>query len=231
MIADLIRKFHMKKSKGTTLVEMVVSFALLGIFVSASAVVISNVTNLYYRVRGESYARQVGDIVVNKVASEISGAMYDEVNTGLNPYITDDFEEDTNISVDGNVITLYNRSQTGISIFADDGILNVYYHKIEGYKNAEEEKNRQAVNWNFDKKMYNGYAIKSLEFVPANSTENDTLAAAYGITDVNHADYPANVVAVYMRLESDRYGSFNICRFVKIYDAPENMKWAGTTNP
>ena len=39
------------KNKGMTLIEMVVSFALLSLFISAAAVVIFNVTNLYYHVR------------------------------------------------------------------------------------------------------------------------------------------------------------------------------------
>ena len=82
-----------RRNAGTTLIEMVISFALLGLFVACATVVITYVTNLYYHVRGESYARQVGDIVVNKIQSEIAGATYN-AGDGF-PYIdkSDEFEE------------------------------------------------------------------------------------------------------------------------------------------
>ena len=81
MKESLFKRKPNKENKGTTLVEMIVSFTLLAIFVSASVIVIANVTTLYYRVRGENYARQIGDIVTNKIASEVSGAEYSTRNT------------------------------------------------------------------------------------------------------------------------------------------------------
>ena len=222
-------------SKGTTLIEMVVSFALLGIFVSLSTVIIANVTTLYYRVRGESYARQVGDIVVNKIAAELSGAMYSNIGDSFNVKISDDFDGNPSVTVNptehkdisGNVACLYDRNETGMSMFASDGILYIYYREIDD--ETEPEKSRQPVYWTFDKNIYNGYEIKNLEFVefaPGNNAVNQSLAQNYGITDVGDiSDYPSNIVAVYMKLKSDRYGEFNICRYIKLYNYPEDYDW------
>ena len=41
----------LSRNAGTTLVEMIVCFALLAIFVTAAASIIASTTNLYYQVR------------------------------------------------------------------------------------------------------------------------------------------------------------------------------------
>ena len=109
-------------------------------------------------------------------------------------------------------------------MFASDGIFYIYYREIDD--ETEPEKSRQPVYWTFDKNIYNGYEIKNLEFVefaPGNNAVNQSLAQNYGITDVGDiSDYPSNIVAVYMKLKSDRYGEFNICRYIKLYNYPED---------
>lgn len=199
-------------NKGMTLVEMIVSFALLSIFVVMSTIIISNVVALYYRVRGESYARQVGDIVMKKITSEIAGAEYSSGGS-VNPVIS-------NEDVDGNALIIVDSTDTKIKMYAEDGILKIYYYRIDDQNNDENDRN--PVIWNFDKKMYNGYYIESLDFAWAASDENLELASPerYNISNVSK-DYPANVMAVYMRLKSGKYGTFNICRYVKIYNMPE----------
>ncbi|MBO4311345.1 MAG: hypothetical protein J5856_09820 [Lachnospiraceae bacterium] len=215
-----------KENRGTTLVEMVVSFTLLAIFVSASVVIISNVTTLYYRVRGESYARQVGDVVATKIASEISNSKYSDKDSSSNPLIVGEttFSEDSSL-IAGNSLMLYNITDTKIRIFAskDEGILKIYYYPvtIEGDTDAQTKIN-PASYWTFDKSIYNGYEIEELCFVQADKPENETAAARFGAGDTSCSDYPANVIAVYMTLKSDRYGRFNICRYVKLYSAPDS---------
>ena len=204
---------------------MIVSFTLLAIFVSASVIVIANVTTLYYRVRGENYARQIGDIVTNKIASEVSGAEYSTRNTASNLYIKNegDFKSKfTQITddIDGNTITLYDRTGTKVSIFASDGILKIYYHEINDEINSDNS--REAIYWTFDENVYNGYHIEELYFAQAAGPENQTIAQNFGIESANADDYPSNVLAVYMTLKSDQYGQFDICRYVKVYSAPES---------
>ena len=213
------RQFH-KRNKGTTMVEMVVSFMLLSIFVSSAAVIIFNVTNLYYHVRSESYARQVADIVVNKVSTEITGAYYDEILTSYNPKI---YEKDmAGNDVDGSAIELRDRTNTLVRIYAKDGILQVYYLPIVNQEDTS--KSRVATIWNYDKSVYNGYTITELDFAQANSTRNASLASHYQVSDVNINEYDGNVIAVYMKLESGKYGDFTVCRFFRIYNAPKNAE-------
>lgn len=206
---------HTSDNKGMTLVEMIVSFMLLSIFVVMSTIIISNVVALYYRVRGESYARQVGDIVMKKITAEISGAEY-YGDSALDPVIYKRSADGGDSSYD---LALVDETDTRIRMYAKDGILRIYYYPIND--DNQPSNTRSAVEWTFDKKMYNGYKLVSLDFAQANSALNEELAEKYDISGVDKTAYPSNVVAVYMKLKSGKYGTFSICRYVKMYNAPE----------
>ena len=216
------RKLHNRSNAGMTMIEMVISFMLLSLFVSAAAVVIFNVTNLYYHVRSENYARQVADVVVNKISSEITGAKYNKDFKSNRPIIYTNsatVENITHEKADGSAIELYDRTDTRILIYANNGILRVYYYEIEDAEN--EDNYRAATYWNYDRSIYNNYRMESLDFAQAGSDRNKTLAEAYGLEDVTPEDYADNVIAVYIRMVSPQYGPFTICRYVRIYNAPE----------
>ena len=211
MISFFRKKVNRIRSKsrnlGMTMVEMIVSFALLSILVTASTVIISNVTTLYYRVRGENYARQVSNILMTKITSEIAGAKYSKRNLSSNP----------KISADSQSIELYDRTNTKVVIKASDGILDVQYPAIVDTIDAENS--RVGVEWEYDKRIYNGFEIEELKFSQPSKGKNAEIAAAYGLTDVNSSDYPDNVVAVYMKLKSPKYGEFSVYKYVRIYEA------------
>ena len=211
MISFFRKKVNKIRSKsrnlGMTMVEMIVSFALLSILVTASTVIISNVTTLYYRVRGENYARQVSNILMTKISSEIAGAKYSKRNLSSNP----------KISADSQSIELYDRTNTKVVIKASDGILDVQYPAIVDTIDAENS--RVGVEWEYDKRIYNGFEIEELKFSQPSKGKNAEIAAAYGLTDVNSSDYPDNVVAVYMKLKSPKYGEFSVYKYVRIYEA------------
>ena len=219
-VAD--RKLHNRQNAGMTLIEMVVSFMLLSLFVSAAAVVIFNVTNLYYHVRSENYARQVADVVMNKVTTEISGAKYSPGFAKNNPTIyasSSKVQELTGETCSGSAIALFDRTDTNVLIYAHDGILRIYYYEIND--TVTPENNRQETFWNYDRSVYNNYRIESMDFAQANSDRNAVLAEAYEVASVNPDDYDGNVIAVYIKMVSPKYGPFTICRYVRIYNADE----------
>lgn len=196
------------KNSGMTLVEMIVSFALLSLIVAASTVIISNVTTLYYKVRGENYARQVSDIVMTRITSEIAGAKYSRKNISSNP----------SIASDSNSIELYDKTNTRLIIsVSNEGILNIIYPEIDD--KIETENSRVAVEWKFDKNIYNGFVIEELKFAQPSKNKNAGIAEGYGLTGINSSDYPDNVVAVYMKLKSPKYGEFSMYKYVRIYEA------------
>ena len=202
-----------KRNGGSTLVELIVCFALLGIFMSAATVIISNVTMLYYSVKGETYAQQVSDIVIKKIAGELEGARVYADNPVSYPVI---YRPDGSTDRAGNKMEVYNRTDTLVQIYAEDGLLKLRYLPINPDlpKDEEDEKTKryEETIWTFDEKMYQGFLVKELRFVPADRTSIDDTDST------EEKEYPVNVVAVYLTLESPKYGEFNTYRYIRMYN-------------
>ena len=218
-----------KVNKGSTLIEMLVCFALLGIFMSAAAVVIANVTNVFFDVKGQSYGRQVADIVLGKITGEIEGAKISTAPGSYGqPLIYQTPADAAANNVSGFKIDLYDRTDTHIQMYAEDGVLKIRYFEINPPKPKSTPEyqagHRDEVIWTFDEAVYQGYKIKSLRFVPANMgrAANETIDstiedAAYDYT-YEEDEYPGNVVGVYLTLESPQYGEFYAYRYIKMYN-------------
>ena len=202
-----------RSNKGMTLVERVVCFALLSIFVVSATMIIMSVTNNYYYTKGETYARQVADIVMTKIEAEVSGAKGDSRSI---PYITSvsaDADSESEVISDeskleiGNAMDLYDRTDTHIRLFANDGVLNIYYYDIDY---DDKTANYNSVFWRLDDKVYNGYEIDSLSFSKATEESGD------------ESLYPYNVIKVDMTLHHPQYGNYSFTEYIKMYNLPED---------
>ena len=58
------------KNRGTTLVEMITTFALISLFMVAATKVISNVVSVYYSAKSISTTLQVSDIIATKIKGD-----------------------------------------------------------------------------------------------------------------------------------------------------------------
>ena len=72
-LKKLFRKFH-NKNQGLTLVEMIVTFMLIGLFMIAASKVIANTVSVYYTAKGTANGMQVSSIIASKIRGEIEGA-------------------------------------------------------------------------------------------------------------------------------------------------------------
>ena len=202
-----------RNNKGTTLTEIIVSFALLGIFLASAAAVISLITNTYYRTKGETYAKQVSDIVLEKIVSELEGAKYEPVaegeTSGINPAIS--------TSRGSSTITLYDRTDTKIDIYADstDKEIKIYYYDINN--SFDSSKSRSATTWKFDKGVYNGYTIEQLDFVWGNKLSEFSAASDYGL-DASSVNYGNDIVVVFLKMNNPKYDEYYTYRVVKMYN-------------
>lgn len=86
------RQLHTLRSllrgrKGATLVELVITFALIGLFAAGTCQIISTSIKVYHQVRGLNNARQVSDTLLEKITGEIEGAQvgvqYEEAGEDL----------------------------------------------------------------------------------------------------------------------------------------------------
>lgn len=210
-------------NKGTTLVEMIVTFALIAIFLTACAMVISLITNMYYVIKSETYAKQVSDILIEKISSEIEGAKYSEWDESLNPIVGDGT---TNNS--GAYMILYDKTDTKVKLYSEDGYFSIYYYAIDD--KVEPSNSRKATIWKYSPEMYNGYKITDLQFIRGNAIGGAGSSAAltnYGIT--NASGYNDNVVLILLTINSPKYGEYKTYRFAKMFYVPETVN--STPNP
>ncbi len=210
----------MLDNTGTTMVELIVTFALLAIFMAAAATFIGAEASLYYYVKGETYSNQVSDIILQKVESELDGAKY-YPTTGYdspNPVVTSDY----------SLISLYDKTDTAVTVSANEtNGLVVHYPSISIEDPTTHVFNSLSeTDWKFDEAVYYGFKVKSLKIVPVKQA-TAAITSPYGVT-VNPDDYPANIVLVLLAIEKDGYNTFYSYRFVKMYNLPDNYPWTNS---
>ncbi|MBQ3786142.1 MAG: prepilin-type N-terminal cleavage/methylation domain-containing protein [Lachnospiraceae bacterium] len=201
-----IRKMN---NAGLTLVEMIVTFALLGLFMVAACRVIAYTVNIYFAAKGIDNSLVVADLIADKTEGLV-GSMcdsdtldYDTINnadTGVTandtlPYINDDklyFVNDTNCPV---------------CVWEEDGELRVtYYNKITSTDvGGNELVEYKQVPWSFDKKAYMGYSIKEGTFK----------------LEKAGSDYPDNVYKLEFTITSPKFGDYPTTRYIKCFNKSE----------
>lgn len=221
MITRKCRKLNrvLQGNKGTTLVEMLVCFALLAIFLVSATMFISNITELYYRMKGETYSRQVSDIILEKISSEIDGAEYGDSGIS-NPRYASDY----------SYMDLYDKTDTHVKVMFDSSekIVKIYYYPITG---EVPSKDRAETTWTFDESVYYGFTVEDMRIVSANSlaaadlnTDVDIDISDYGLTAVSGGTpaYPNNVAVVLLHINHPQYGESYTYRFVRMHNVPED---------
>lgn len=130
-----------------TLVEMIATFALMGLFMVAATRVISYTISIYYNVKGATYGIEVSNAVASKVVGQLEGA-----RGIISPTVT---------KVDDNIDQIFFTDETGsdVTVSVVDDYLNIHYEAVSGGT-----VNYEAVNWRFDSKTYMGYNVKELHF-------------------------------------------------------------------
>lgn len=214
--------------QGTSLIELVISFALISIFVVMSTNVIASASGVYYRIQGLSYGRQVADMILDKLEEEISGAQVDiQMGEGETSAIelkrgSTTTPDQLEIKADGlgSHVKLYADvpSFTATNPEQNFSQLIVHYEPVVKSKpDGSSEEIYKAVDWTFDKNAYLGYSVKQLSF--------DVPACDDGGHLKSDAKYNQNVILVSLTIESPKYGEYKAKRYVECYNfqTPEDM--------
>ena len=217
-----------RNNQGSTLVEMIVCFALLAIFMVCASMIISTITTMYYDIKGEIYSREVSDIVLEKLASEIDGAeYYDGLGaTSNNPTIASGNKSITLTDKTGTRVTLTSSEDKGVII----KYLG-YSYRING--SIVDDKSRDETDWYFDKAVYNGFAIEDLQFYKGGSSSSiaPAVATEYKVSS-DLSGYGEDVVLVLLKMKSERYGTHYFHRFIRMYNVPASVATPSPTpNP
>lgn len=187
------------KNRGTTLVEMVVVFALLSIFMVSVTQVISAGIMLFNNINFMGTNMEVSDMVLTKV-----GGVLESANGEMEaPKITADANGNSKVS-------MYDRNRTKINLLVENKKLKIVYPTVESdgspTTNIGIDGERQALSpyiWTFSEKSYHGYLIESLTIEEAG------------------AEYPDNVYKITLVLGREGMGEYTSCKYVKCYSLPE----------
>ena len=175
---------------GFTLVEMLVSFALLTLFMVAATRTISYTIGIYYTASGSMNGMQVSNIISNKIVGQMEGA-----SSASEPRVTkgeDGIDAFSFIDATGSAVTISASEQ-----IRSDGTSSGIYMNIAYDDVSEGSIHYDAVDWRFDEKAYMGYTVKTLTF------------------DSPGDDYPDNVVKMTLVLHSGKYGDYTTVNYIK----------------
>lgn len=186
------RKLRKLNHAGFTLVEMIVSFALLSLFMVAATRMISYTIGIYYSASGHMNGMQVANMISNKIVGQIetaSAAKTPHVNAGA-----EGIDSISLIDATGSAVTITASAQEGAA--PEEAYMNISYNEV-----SEGSIHYDAVDWRFDKKAYLGYYVKELRF----ENPGDT--------------YPDNVLKMTLTLHSGRYGDYTTVYYIKCVNA------------
>lgn len=184
------KRYNHLNNKGLTLTEMIVSFALLALFMVAAMRVISYTIGIYYAASGSSYGLQVSNMISNKIVGQIEGA-----SAAADPKVvtgTDGIDSISFIDSTGSNVTITASPQNGSDGTAEGMYMCVRYDAV-----TEGSIKYETVDWRFDSKAYMGYMVKELHFEDPGD------------------NYPENVIKMTLVLHSGKYGDYTSTYYMK----------------
>ena len=212
------RPAKLNNNKGMTLVELIVSFALLGLFMVAAGKVIADTVNLYYQAKSITTGMQVSNVINTKLTGMIEGALddnslVDRSSDKVSIRILDGGEKIELIDKTGSHIEMtgYKKSTDASGAVTSTPYMYIYYYPI--ITTDDEEGSTEppvGSDWTFDKKTYMGYTIKELTF-----TKLDDIADA---DDPDKGIFPGNVIRINLTISSPRYGDYSTVTYVQCYN-------------
>lgn len=172
------------------MVEMLVTFALLALFMVAATRVISYTVGIYYSATGNMKGMQVSGMISAKMVGQLESA-----SSAADPRVTkgaDGIDAISFIDATGSAVTITASEQLRADGSSAGVYMNIAYDAV-----TEGSIQYDAVDWRFDEKAYLGYTVKTLTF-----------------EDPGDA-YPDNVIRMTLVLHSGRYGDYTATCYIK----------------
>lgn len=169
-------KLHLRSGRllrsraGVTLVEMIVTFALLGLFLAAAAGMLTAAMRLFHRAESDAAAQNVSDIVLDRIEGELAGAGVGDVVVSTTGAVADEDPSATTADgaacwrsdlADGAGMYFVDRLGAPVCLYASPyadgtgGGLILHYYALG---------TQSATDWTYDPGALMGYHIRSLHF-------------------------------------------------------------------
>lgn len=134
----------LEDNQGVTLTEMIVTFALIGIFMMAAVSVISSAVITHSELTASMYAQSVGEMLLDKVTGELAAARADEGRSIALGEVLVGQEENAY----GDSAAFYDREGRAVVCTVEEGLLYFHYEDLD---------------WALDPKAYMGFRITQME--------------------------------------------------------------------
>lgn len=144
-----IKETVKEDNRGTTLVELIVTFALVGIFLAAAVSVISSAVVMHSELTGAMYAQNVGELLLDKITGELAAAQ----PVGNRAMVIGD----------DSGAAFYDREGNAVSCMVQDGLLIFHYQEPVQMDEQEEVRINEAHDWMLDEKAYMGFRITDMQ--------------------------------------------------------------------
>lgn len=203
-------KKQVKDCRGVTLVELIVTFALIGLFMTAATSMLTSTLKLFTRMQATSRAITVSDMLLDKIAGEITAAIVPPENSTNGYYF---WLQPKSVAKDGEPrwVVFRNRSKSPIAIFAaeaqEDGKADIETmgqgELFIRYYSVSENEGREVheLDWHFDSRVYMGYSIDKLWF------------------EQEYGDKHPNVLKIHLTLSNPRTGFvYSTFRYAENYN-------------
>lgn len=135
-----------KNNKGMTLAELIVTFALMGIFLASTAAIISSSVLVHSQLTGTMYAQTVGETLLDKMTGELAAS---KPISGRSMTVGVVLREG---EILGNGVSFYDRDGIQSYFLVEDGLLVLQ---------ADDQ-------WQLDENAYMGYRVSDLQVVRLN---------------------------------------------------------------
>ena len=207
----------MKKIKdnrrGSTLVEVIVTFALIGMFLLAATTAVSAAMNAFYRMESLSRVIVVSDTILDKAQGELSLASADGALLCLGGESSGDdwWKTICFYSANGNPVRMESEASGD-----GKGRFSLYYYPVK-------DSSSQGTDWTFDENFYQGFWIEDLLFRWNGTEEEPDNIIEVRLTLTNgNTSYSQTLCAVYkflptIALCTYSYGSYilktDICSY------------------
>ncbi len=141
------KKDFAEDNRGVTLTEMVVTFALIGIFMAAAVSVITSAIMTHSELTASMYAQSVGEMLLDKVTGELAAARADEGRSILLG-TTAEMPEIQEEELYDNSAVFYDREGRLTACTIEDGMLYFVYEDSQ---------------WALDPKAYMGFRVTQMQ--------------------------------------------------------------------
>lgn len=229
-VYKIYEKLHNKK--GTSLIELVVTFALIGIFLAMSSQLISSALHVYYKIQSISYGKQVADVILDKIGEEVTGAqvtdpLQDQAESDVKSVIVWPNKIQIKEDREGSDVTIERRKPqyrdvttgttgTFVDVNERENQLVLRYAEVKKLIGSGDEAQEvtvyEAVDWTFDEKAYMDYDLTELKFSIPNldiSLKNPTTSEQL---------YKKNVIKVEITIKHKRFGTYKATRYMECFD-------------